>query len=246
VQAVTVEDSMSMVHASAGINEPASPHLKSEVAIIAGMAEATVGSAVVNWAALGDDNREIRALIARVLPAFGEYEAGINRPRGFRLRNGATHREWNNSAGKAAFSADPLPEATEWQQATTAETSRGAQTFVLQTFRSHDQYNTTIYGMDDRYRGIYGTREIVFMHAADIAAIGVANGDRMDVMGVHDDGVERVARGFRLVAYDIPRGCVAGYYPELNVLVPWTKHGEKSFTPTSKSVLVTFRPTADA
>ncbi len=107
--------------------------------------------------------------------------------------------------------------------------------------RSHDQYNTTVYGMDDRYRGIYGERNVVFVHSADLDLIGARAGARVDIAGCHDDGIDRVARNFRLVPYDIPRGCVAGYYPELNVLVPYQAFGDKSFTPTSKSVLVRFR-----
>lgn len=113
--------------------------------------------------------------------------------------------------------------------------------FVLQTFRSHDQYNTTVYGLDDRYRGIYGERQVVFVNPADLAEIGAEAGDRVDVIGRHDDGIERVATSFRVVPYDIPRGSVAGYYPELNVLVPLSSAGEESDTPTSKSVLVSFR-----
>ena len=129
------------------------------------------------------------------------------------------------------------PEQTEWQNLR-GENRR----FVLQTFRSHDQYNTTVYGMDDRYRGVYGERNVVFMHPDDIAALGAEPGDVMDVVGLHEDDVDRIAPGFRLVAYDIPKGCVAGYYPELNVLVPHQVFGDKSFTPASKSVPVTFRP----
>lgn len=235
-QVVTVEDSMSMVHGSGGINRPASPELRSEVAIIAGIAAATVGSAKVDWAALADDHDGIRDLIARTVPGFEDFNLRVRKPRGFHLRNAAAHREWNTPAGKATFSAVPLPEATEHQVA------RGeVDVFVLQTFRSHDQYNTTIYGMDDRYRGVYGERRVVFMHPEDLKVIGAVAGDRIDVVGRHDDGVTRIAEDFRLVPYDIPRGCVAGYYPELNVLVPLSTFGSESDTPASKSVLVSFR-----
>ncbi len=235
-QIVTVEDSMSMVHGSGGINPPAAKTLKSEVQIVAGIAEATLGNAVVNWDELAEDNDKIRDLIARVLPIFGDFNTEVRKPRGFRLRNAASHREWNTASSRATFAALPLPEQTEWQVA-----QGQARQFVLQTFRSHDQYNTTVYGMDDRYRGVYGERNVVFMHAEDIASLGVEPGAVMDVVGTHDDGVARVAQGFRLVAYDIPKGCVAGYYPELNVLVPHQVFGDKSFTPASKSVPVTFR-----
>ena len=240
-QIVTVEDSMSMVHGSGGINLPASKTLKSEVQIIAGIAEATIGNGVVNWPELAEDYDKIRDMIARVLPIFGDFNRDVRKPRGFRLRNGASYREWNTPNGRANFSAVELPEATEWQQAQGREHS-----FVLQTFRSHDQYNTTIYGMDDRYRGVYGARDVVFMHADDIAGLGAEPGDRMDIVTDSDDGIERVARGFRLVSYDIPKGCVAGYYPELNVLVPRNSYGDQSFTPASKSIPVRFRPSEDS
>jgi molybdopterin-dependent oxidoreductase alpha subunit len=235
-QIVTVEDSMSMVHGSGGINKPASPWLKSEVRIVAGIAAATVGSDVVDWAGLADDHNKIRDMIARVLPGFHDYNARVRKPRGFHLRNAAAHREWNTPTGKANFSTVALPAAIEHQIARSGENL-----FVLQTFRSHDQYNTTIYGMSDRYRGIYGKRNIVFMHPADLESIGAQSSDVVDVIGQHDDGIGRIARGFSLVCYDIPRGCVAGYYPELNCLVPLSSFGEGSFTPTSKSVIVAFR-----
>ena len=239
-QIVTVEDSMSMVHGSGGINLPASKELRSEVQIVAGIAKATVGSAVVNWDELSDDNDKIRDMIARVLPAFGNFNEQVRKPRGFHLRNSAACREWNTPTQRANFTTSDLPELTEWQQAQQIEA--GAEpVFVMQTFRSHDQYNTTVYGMDDRYRGVYGERQVVFMHPEDMKQIGAEAGARVDVRGCHDDGTDRVAEDFRLVPYDIPRGCVAGYYPELNILVPHQQFGEKSFTPASKSVKVTFR-----
>ena len=240
-QIVTVEDSMSMVHGSGGINTPASPHLRSEVAIIAGMAQATLGAQPVNWLELADDYDLIRDHIARVLPDFYDYNKRVRVPRGFHLRNSARELEWNTPMGKATFWTGPLPEAVEHQQA------RGRPgRYVLQTFRSHDQYNTTIYGMDDRYRGVYGERQVVFMNADDMADLGVEAGDRADIVGEFDDGVERIARNFRFVPYDIPRGCIAGYYPEMNVLVPLTSSGDESYTPTSKSVIVSFRPLKSA
>ena len=236
-QIVTVEDSMSMVHGSGGINLPAAPTIRSEVRIVAGMAKATVGSDVVDWDGLADDHDLIRDMIARVLPIYGDFNTQVRQPRGFRLRNGASFRDFKTTTGKANFGVSDIPSATEWQMAQTKDA-----TFILQTFRSHDQYNTTIYGMDDRYRGIYGARNIVFMHPDDIASLGREPRDSVDVIGCHDDGIERVARGFVLVAHDIPRGCVAGYYPELNCIVPHETFGEKSFTPTSKSVTVRFEP----
>ena len=240
-QIVTVEDSMSMVHGSGGINAPASAHLRSEVAIIAGMAQATLGPQPVDWLELADDYDLIRNHIARVLPDFYDFNMRVRVPRGFHLRNSARELEWNTTKGKATFWTGGLPEAVEHQQA------RGIPgRYVLQTFRSHDQYNTTIYGMDDRYRGVYGERQVVFMNAADMADIGVEAGDRADIVGEFDDGVERIARDFRFVPYDIPRGCIAGYYPEMNVLVPLASSGDESYTPTSKSVIVSFRPLKSA
>lgn len=235
-QLISVEDSMSMVHGSAGINRPASPHLLSEVAIIAGIAQATVGSAVVDWAELADDHDRIRDHIEATIPGFENYNARLRKPRGFHLRNTAAHREWDTPAGKASFSCEALPEETVHQRA-----RKGEGRFALQTFRSHDQYNTTVYGLDDRYRGVYGERQVIFIHPADLKAMNAEAGDRIDVVGEHDDGIERVAENFRFVPYDIPRGSIAGYYPELNVLVPLGSAGVESDTPTSKSIMVSFR-----
>ncbi|MER2269236.1 FdhF/YdeP family oxidoreductase [Methylobacterium oxalidis] len=238
-QIVTVEDSMSMVHGSGGINRPASPHLRSEIGIIAGIAAATVGSERVDWAALADDYDRIRDLIADTIPGFSRFNERVRRPRGFKLRNLAAERVFETPEARATFSADPLPAVTEHQRA-----AGSADTFVLQTFRSHDQYNTTIYGLDDRYRGVYGERRVVFAHPDDLAALRERAGERVDLVCAHEDGVERVAEDFRLVPFDMPRGSLAGYYPELNLLVPLSSFGEHSDTPTSKSVLVRVRPRA--
>ena len=235
-QIVTVEDSMCMVHGSGGINKPASPELRSEIGIIAGIAEATLGSSVVDWSALKQNYNIIRELIERTIPGFQGFNERVRKPRGFRLYNAVDHRIWNTPSERATFSSDALPRATEHQQALGE-----AGLFVLQTFRSHDQYNTTVYGLDDRYRGIYGERRVIFVNPDDLAEIGIEAGDRIDIVGKHDDGIARVAEGFRVVAYDLPRGSVAGYYPELNVLVPFSVAGEFSDTPTSKSILVSFR-----
>jgi len=235
-QLVSVEDSMSMVHGSAGINRPASPYLLSEVGIIAGLAAATVGSSAVDWEKLADDYDRIRDHIAATIPGFENYNTRLRKPRGFHLRNTAAHREWNTPVGKAWFSAVSLPEETVHQRA-----RRGEGRFALQTFRSHDQYNTTVYGLDDRYRGVYGERQVIFIHPEDLKAMEAKAGDRVDVVGDYADGIERVARNFRFVPYDIPRGSIAGYYPELNVLVPLGSAGEESYTPTSKSIMVSFR-----
>lgn len=233
---VSVEDSMSMVHGSAGINRPASPHLLSEVAIIAGIAVATLGSGVVDWEALAGNYDLIRDRIEATIPGFERYNERLRKPRGFHLRNAAAHREWNTTGGKATFSSGRLPEETVHQGAVKNEGH-----FALQTFRSHDQYNTTVYGLDDRYRGVYGERNVVFINPADLAELGVKAGDRADIVGLHDDGIERIAPNFRFVPYDMPRGSAADYYPELNVLVPLASFGDQSDTPTSKSVMIAFR-----
>ncbi|MEM1286335.1 MAG: FdhF/YdeP family oxidoreductase [Pseudomonadota bacterium] len=235
-QFVTVEDSMSMVHGSGGINQPASEHLLSEVKIVAGIAKATVGSGVVDWDRLADDNDLIRDMIARVLPIFGDFNTQVRKPRGFRLRNGASFRDFKTPSGKANFTSHDLPEQTEWQRSQSQD-----DVFVLQTFRSHDQYNTTVYGMDDRYRGVFGLREIVFMNPKDMKRLGIKSRGLVDVIGVFDDDIERVCKGFRAVPYDTPLGCVAGYYPEMNALVPHGQFGSQSYTPASKSVMVRFR-----
>jgi molybdopterin-dependent oxidoreductase alpha subunit len=235
-QLVSVEDSMSMVHGSAGINRPASPYLLSEVAIVAGIAAATVGSEKVDWIGLAGNYNRIRDHIAATIPGFENYNERLRKPRGFHLRNTAAHREWNTPARKASFLAGPLPVETVHQRA-----KKNDNLFALQTFRSHDQYNTTVYGLDDRYRGVYGERQVVFVHPDDLKAMGADAGDRVDVVGEHDDGIERIAQDFRLVPYDIPRGSIAGYYPELNVVVPIGSAGAESDTPTSKSIMVSFR-----
>lgn len=232
-QIVSVEDSMSMVHGSGGINPPASPELRSEVGIIASIAAATIGSELIDWATIADDYDLVRDMIARVVPGFEDYNVRVRKPRGFRLPNSASQREWNTSTGRATFFSEALPWRTDWQRSQEAENQ-----FVLQTFRSHDQYNTTIYGMTDRYRGIYGNREIIFINSADIERIGAKPGDLVDIEGPSEDGRRRTARGFSLVAYDIPQGCIAGYYPELNILVPLSSFGDSSDTPTSKSIMV--------
>ena len=241
VQIVTVEDSMSMVHGSGGINKPASPELRSEIAIIAGIAAATVGTAAIDWDGFAADHDRIREAIAATIPGFSGYNTRVRRPRGFMLRNLAAERVFETATGRANFSADALPAETEHQAA-----RRTDDTFVLQTFRSHDQYNTTIYGLDDRYRGVYGERRVLFAHPDDLAAIRDRLGERVDIVGTHDDGISRRAEDFRLVPFDMPRGALAGYYPELNVLVPLSTFGEGSDTPTSKSVLVTLQARAAA
>ena len=244
-QGVTVEDSMSMVHISMGINPPASEHLLSEPAIIARLAHATLGPrSQVEWLALAQDYSLIRDEIEKVFPDFAGFNQRVAVPGGFRLRNTASERVWLTATGKAAFQAHALPRNTPLQRA--RERSPGQRVFTLQSTRSHDQYNTTVYGMDDRYRGVFGQRRVLFIHAEDIRELGMRDGDWVNIRTVWDDGVERRADGFKLVAYDTPRGNLAAYYPETNPLVPLTAVAERAGTPTSKSIPVVLEPAAMA
>ena len=237
-QGVTVEDSMGMVHLSAGINPPASEQLLSEPAIVARLAAATLGKerSSVPWLWLVEDYSRIRDLIEKVFPDFHGFNQRVAVPGGFKLRNAASERVWETHSGKASFYAPVVPRDTPSHQARARHQDQTV--FTLLTMRSHDQYNTTIYGMDDRYRGVYGQRRVVFIHAQDIRALGMQDGDWVDIQTVwHDDQQRRVER-FRLVAYDIPRGNLAAYYPETNPLVPLSAVADAAGTPTSKSIPV--------
>ncbi|MET9425064.1 FdhF/YdeP family oxidoreductase [Streptomyces sp. NPDC006540] len=228
-QVVTVEDSMGMVHASRGNLTPASPHLLSEPAIVARMARAVLGpSSSTPWEDFEQDYSTIRDRIARVVPGFEDFNAKIARPGGFTLPHGPRdERRFPTATGKANFTAAPVeyPEIPEGR-------------LLLQTLRSHDQYNTTIYGLDDRYRGIKGGRRVVLVHPEDARELGLADGSYADLVGEWKDGVERRAPGFRVVHYPTARGCAAAYYPETNVLVPLDSTADTSNTPASKSVIV--------
>ncbi|WP_328313519.1 FdhF/YdeP family oxidoreductase [Streptomyces sp. NBC_00442] len=234
-QFVTVEDSMAMVHASRGNLTPAGRHLLSEPAIVARMARATLGAAsVIDWAEFEQDYATIRDRIARVVPGFEDFNAKVAHPGGFQLPHAPRdERRFPTATGKANFTAAPVefPELPEGR-------------LLLQTLRSHDQYNTTIYGLDDRYRGIKGGRRVVMVNPADAAALGLADGAYTDLVSEWKDGVERRAPGFRVVHYPTARGCAAAYYPETNVLVPLGSTADVSNTPASKSVVVRFEPAA--
>jgi molybdopterin-dependent oxidoreductase alpha subunit len=232
-QSITVEDSMSMVHASRGGLKPASEHLKSEPAIIAGMALATLPNTRVRWAELISDYGKIRDAIEAVFPDFADFNARIEKPGGFRLYVAASEREWLTPTKKANF----LVDAGVDEDPPVAD--RDALT--LTTIRSHDQYNTTLYGMNDRYRGIKGRRDVVFINQRDLASRGLKHGDRVDITVVPDKNSKprkRVMRNQTAVAYDIPQGSIAAYYPEANVLVALDRYDPKSGTPSYKSIPV--------
>ncbi|MFE2008160.1 molybdopterin-dependent oxidoreductase, partial [Pseudomonas guariconensis] len=234
-QGITVEDTFSMVHISHGQLKPRSPHLRSEPAIIAGMAKATLGNHPIDWEWVIGDYGRIRELIADVIPGFADFNTRLAQPGGFHLGNAAADRTWNTATGKAQFTPSELPE----QLVNAKVLARGDQPdLILQTLRSHDQYNTTLYGLDDRYRGVFGLREVVFVNEADIRRLGFEPGEQVDMVSLWEDGRERRVSGFRLVAYDLPEGQAAAYYPETNPLVPLESYGEGTYTPTSKFVAI--------
>jgi molybdopterin-dependent oxidoreductase alpha subunit len=225
-QFVTVEDSMSMVHASTGGLEPGSPDLRSEVAIVTGLGHALFGEDV-GWRDMGRDYSLIRGRVERVVGGFEDYERRAREPGGFMLpRPPRDSRTFPTATGRARFTVNP-PDAVEVPEGH----------LLLQSLRSHDQFNTTIYGLDDRYRGIKGGRRVVFLNVDDLAERGLREGDLVDLVGVYADG-ERRAERFRAVAYPTPRGCAATYFPEANVLVPLDSTALGSNTPTSKSIVV--------
>ena len=229
-QFVTVEDSMSVVHRSQGHLPPAAPQLRSEPAIVAGIAAATLGSrGTVSWETLIADYDRIREHIAHVIPGFADFNRRVRTDDGFVLPNGARDRRFTTPSGKAHFTVVPLP-----------HTRLPPGQWLLMTIRSHDQFNTTIYGLDDRYRGISGDRRVVFLHPDDLRDAGLIAGTRVDLTS-HFDGVTRTIHGFRLVPFDVPRGCAAAYFPEANPLVPLESFAERSRTPTYKSIPITIK-----
>jgi molybdopterin-dependent oxidoreductase alpha subunit len=235
-QFVSVEDSMGIVHASRGGLAPGSPHLLSEVAIIARLGLELFGDEPqIRWSQYLADYDEIRDKIEEVVPGFDDFNARIREPGGFALPHPPRdERRFTTASGKANFTANNLE---------VLRVPEGR--LLMQTIRSHDQFNTTIYGLDDRYRGIHQGRRVVFVHPDDLAALGLQDGQLVDVVSEWVDGVERRAPGFRLVGYPTARGCAAAYYPETNVLVPLDSVAEKSNTPTSKSIVVKFELARD-
>ena len=227
-QFVTVEDSMAVVHRSQGALEPVAPGLRSEPAIVAGIARATLGArSKVAWEELAADYDRIRDHIERVVPGFEDFNRRVRRPGGFTLPRPAAHRRFETASGRAEFRVLPVP-----------EDPLAPGQFLMMTIRSHDQYNTTVYGEDDRYRGIAGGRRVVLVAPEDLAASGLREGERVTLTS-HFRGETRALAGFRVVAYALPRRCVATYFPEANPLVPLGQRAEGSRTPAYKSVVVT-------
>jgi len=212
---------------SQGDLDPSSKDLKSEVAITCGLAESTLGrKSNTNWSSFAADYDLIREKIEEVIPGFEDYNKGIRKAGGFYLPNGAREGKFTTDTGKAKITVNPLP-----------STSKSKSPFILMTVRSHDQFNTTVYGYDDRYRGIDNSREILMMHEEDIKAINCQPGDKVKITNTHN-GTQRVLAGFQLVPYDISRGAVAVYFPEGNVLVALDNKSEESHCPASKYVEV--------
>jgi molybdopterin-dependent oxidoreductase alpha subunit len=230
-QFVSCESTTGVVAQSKGVVDPVSPHLKSEVAIICELAKATLnGRSTVDWDSLVANYDRIRDLIEQVVPGFDTYNEQVRKPGGFYLPNGPRERKFKTADGKAHFTIN-TPTHHDLQ---TGE-------LLLMTIRSHDQFNTTIYGYDDRYRGVYNERRVVFMNPDDIANLGLKEKQVVDLHSRYD-GKTRTAHQFVVISYNIPRGCTAAYYPETNVLVPIDSIAEKSHTPISKSIVITVTP----
>jgi molybdopterin-dependent oxidoreductase alpha subunit len=232
-QFVSTENSMGVVQMSRGTLAPASTELLSEPQIVARLARATLEHrTTVDWKELAADYDKIRDAIERVVPGFENYNARVREPGGFYLPNAARNRVFNTASGKAAFTIHPLPEH-----------NLAPDQYLMMTIRSHDQFNTSVYSANDRYRGISNGRRVVFLNSDDIAAAGLSERQSVDLVS-HFEGEERIAEKFEVVSYDIPSRCAATYFPEANVLVPVRHVAEKSNTPVSKSVIISIRPTS--
>lgn len=235
-QSITVEDSFSMVHASQGVVDSDVTYMRSEPEIIAGIANATLGKSPVDWLALIENYDLIRNEIAKIFPEFREMNKRLQKPGGFYLGNSAAKHQWLTKSNKANFYSHALPENIIPASIRALSNNK---IFVLQTLRSHDQYNTTIYGFEDRYRGISGEREIILMNENDMLDLGFNSEQRVDVTSLWPDNKVRKIQNFKLIPYDIPQGNIAAYFPEANPLVPLESSGDLSATPTSKSIAVT-------
>ncbi len=231
---VTVEDSMGIVHASRGANEPASPQLRSEVEIVCSLAEATLGARPIDWHVVAADYDSVREHIAATIPGFTDFNTRVRRPGGFALPNPPRDSTtFPTESGRARLSVNVFDPVV-------VPPGR----LLLQTVRSHDQFNTTIYGLDDRYRGVSGGRRVVFVSPDDATDLGLKDGEIVDIVSEWGDGVDRRASAFRVVVYPTAPGSCAAYFPEANVLVPLESFAEGSRTPTSKAIVVRLEPVA--
>lgn len=233
-QLVSCENSMGVVSSSKGVLEPCSPHLKSEVAIVCELADKIQSSILnpqsrINWLDLKTDYDKIRNLIEQVIPGFTDFNKKIRQPEGFYLPNGARIQEFNTKSGKAHFTINETSKLVLKQGQ-----------YVMMTIRSHDQYNTTIYGLDDRYRGVFNERRVIFMNEKDMNDAELKVYDVVDLYSEYQ-GKIREAKRFIVIPYDIPQGNVATYFPEANTLIPVNEFADKSFTPISKSVIITIK-----
>jgi molybdopterin-dependent oxidoreductase alpha subunit len=228
-QFVTVENSMGIVHSSKGTFHPASDDLLSEPTIVARIGASIIKTQSINWSHLSSHYNHIRDKIEEVIPGFEAFNERVKQTAGFYLPNGARERKFATADAKAQFTLNPVPENI---------VEKGH--FILMTIRTHDQYNTTIYGLDDRYRGIYNERRVVMMNPQDMEEQGLNAMDVVDILG-HWKGQVRTAYQFKVVPYDIARGCVATYFPEANVLVPIDHVARISNTPVSKFIEVSFK-----
>lgn len=232
-QFITVEDTVCAVHGSFGQLEPIADTVLSEIVIIAGIAEATLGDRYgIDWAGMADDYDVIRDHISRVVPGCEDYNAKVRIKGGFILPNGPRDaRRFDTETGKARFTSNELEHVT-----------RPPGRLLLQTVRSHDQFNTTIYSLNDRYRGIKKGRYVVFVHPEDLQELGLEDGQTVDIFSEWKDQPDRVLRGFRVVAFPTARGCAAAYFPEANVLIPLDSTALESNTPVSKAVVIRLEP----
>jgi molybdopterin-dependent oxidoreductase alpha subunit len=229
-QFVTVENSMGVVHMSRGTLDPCSPLLLSEPEIVARLAVKTLPQKQsVDWMGMIQDYDRIREKIEQVIPGFEDFNRRVRNPAGFYLPNGARQQQFNTSSEKAVFTVNQISDI---------QIKEGE--LIMMTIRSHDQYNTTIYGLDDRYRGILNERRVVLLHEKDMATMGLAEGEIVDLVSRYSE-VERIAEQFIVLSYPIPQGCCATYFPEANVLIPYDQYAHTSKTPISKSVIISIR-----
>jgi anaerobic selenocysteine-containing dehydrogenase len=235
-QSVSIEDSFSHIHGSMGHAEPASPNLMSETAIVARMAAAaTDPSPKRSWTAWAGDYAKVRDLIEQTYPdQFRDYSARMFEKGGFYRGNPAHEREWKTESGKAEFTVPTVHSALGIGDAPGR--------LHLITMRSNDQFNTTIYGFDDRLRGLHGSRMVLLISPGDIQRQGLREGQVVTLSADAGDGVVREIGGLTVTPFDLPAGCVGGYYPEMNPLIPLWYHDEASKTPASKGVPVRIKP----